>query len=74
MEESDQPGREAGFVSRSVDEFVNQLRGFTERLQGLPGAVPGRLSLPSLPKPPGAMSAAQLKAVAAALSASPWQP
>src|SRR5687768_12963902 len=69
MAQSDQPGREGGFVSRSVDEFVNQLRGFTERLQALPSAVPGRPSLPSLPSPPGAMSAAQLKAIAGAIRA-----
>jgi hypothetical protein len=69
MAQSDQPRQEGGFVSRSVDEFVNQLRAFTDRLQALPGAVPGRPSLPSLPSPPGAMSAAQLEAIAGAIKA-----
>jgi hypothetical protein len=53
-----------GLVSRSIDEFVNQLRGFTDRARSLAGAVPSRLSLPALPSPPGAMSAAQLRAIA----------
>jgi hypothetical protein len=56
-------------VTRSVDEFVNQLRGFTEKARSLAGAVPGRLSLPALPSPPGAMSAAQLRAVATTVTA-----
>jgi hypothetical protein len=51
-------------VGRSIEEFVSQLRGFTDRARSLAGAVPGRLSLPALPSPPGAMSAAQLGAVA----------
>jgi hypothetical protein len=59
----------SGLVGRSIDEFVNQLRGFTDRARSLAGAVPSRLSLPSLPSPPGAMSAAQLRAVAATVSA-----
>ena len=54
----------SGLVSRSIDEFVHQLRGFTDRARSLAGAVPTRLSLPTLPSPPGAMSAAQLRAVA----------
>jgi hypothetical protein len=69
MGEPDQAGRDSGFVSRSIDEFVNQLRGFTDRARNLAGAVPSRLSLPALPSPPGAMSAAQLRAVAQAVSA-----
>lgn len=56
-------------VARSVDEFVNQLRGFTDKARSLAGAVPGKLSLPALPSPPGAMSAAQLRAVAKTVSA-----
>ena len=52
-----------GLVGRSIDEFVNQLRGFTDRARSLAGAVPSKLSLPSLPSPPGALSAAQLRAV-----------
>ncbi|MDQ1662909.1 MAG: hypothetical protein QOJ68_2889 [Blastococcus sp.] len=56
-------------MARSVDEFVNQLRGFTDKARSLAGAVPGRLSLPALPSPPGAMSAAQLRAVAKTVSA-----
>jgi hypothetical protein len=53
-----------GLVGRSIDEFVNQLRGFTERARAVAGAVPARLSLPPLPSPPGALSAAQLRAIA----------
>ena len=62
-------GRERPFVARSIDEFVNQLRGFTDRARSLAGAVPSKLSLPALPSPPGAMSAAQLRAVAQAVRA-----
>ena len=54
----------SGLVGRSIDEFVNQLRGFTDRARAVAGAVPARLSLPALPSPPGALSAAQLRAVA----------
>jgi hypothetical protein len=51
-------GRDPGLVSRSIEEFVSQLRSFTERARGLAaGAVP------TLPSPPGAMSAAQLRAI-----------
>ena len=53
-----------GLVGRSIDEFVNQLRGFTDRARSVAGAVPAKLHLPALPSPPGAMSAAQLKAIA----------
>jgi hypothetical protein len=54
-----------GLVGRSVEEFINQLRAFTDRASGLArGAVPSRLSLPALPSPPGALSAAQLRAIA----------
>jgi hypothetical protein len=56
--------RDAGLVGRSIEEFVHQLRAFTDRARGLAaGAVPAGLSLPSLPSPPGAMSAAQLRAI-----------
>ena len=58
-----------GRVGRSVDEFVTQLRGFSDRARSLAGAVPARLHLPALPSPPGAMSAAQLKAIAQAVQA-----
>ena len=70
--EEEQPASEAAtsrLVGRSIDEFVNQLRGFTDRARSLAGAVPSKLSLPSLPSPPGAMSAAQLRAVAQAVQA-----
>ncbi|MGY1741829.1 MULTISPECIES: hypothetical protein [unclassified Blastococcus] len=51
-------------VPRSVEDFVAQLRTFTDRARGLAaGAVPGGFSLPRLPSPPGAMSAAQLRAI-----------
>jgi hypothetical protein len=69
MEQPKDPGRESRFGGRSVDEFVSQLRGFTDRVQGLAGMVPGRLSIPALPSPPGALSAAQLRAIAQAVSA-----
>ncbi len=54
----------SGLVGRSIEEFVHQLRGFTDRARAVAGSVPGRISLPALPSPPGAMSAAQLRAVA----------
>ena len=61
---------QGGLVSRSIDEFVHQLRTFTDRARGLAaGAVPSGISLPSLPSPPGAMSAAQLKAIADSVTA-----
>jgi hypothetical protein len=59
----------SGLVGRSIDEFVNQLRGFTDRARSLAGAVPSKLSLPALPSPPGALSAAQLRAIAQTVSA-----
>ena len=59
----------SGLVGRSIEEFVNQLRGFTDRARAMAGSVPGRLPLPALPSPPGAMSAAQLRAVAQTVSA-----
>jgi len=68
--EEDKPPSDAaagGLVGRSIDEFVNQLRGFSDRARSI--AVPSKLSLPSLPSPPGAMSAAQLRAVAQTVSA-----
>jgi hypothetical protein len=59
-----------GLVGRSIEEFVHQLRAFTDRARGLAaGAVPSGLTLPTLPSPPGAMSAAQLRAVASAVHA-----
>jgi hypothetical protein len=58
-----------GLVGRSIDEFVHQLRAFTDRARSLAGVVPSKLSLPSLPSPPGAMSAAQLRAVAKTVTA-----
>ena len=51
-------------VGRSIEDFVQQLRGFTDRARTAAGSVPSRLPLPALPSPPGAMSAAQLRAVA----------
>jgi hypothetical protein len=59
----------AGLVGRSIEEFVHQLRGFTERARTVAGAVPGKLHMPALPSPPGAMSAAQLKAIAQTVTA-----
>ena len=68
-EHSQRAAAQGGMVGRSIDEFVNQLRGFSDRARNLAGAVPGRLSLPALPSPPGAMSAAQVRAVAGAVHA-----
>jgi len=69
-EEQTTPGTaQSGLVGRSIDEFVNQLRGFTDRARSLAGAVPSKLALPSLPSPPGALSAAQLRAIAQTVSA-----
>ena len=53
-----------GLVGRSIDEFVSQLRGFTDRARSMAGSVPSKLNLPALPSPPGALSAGQLRAVA----------
>jgi hypothetical protein len=73
MSEERADGQEAGqsrLVARSIEEFVNQLRSFTDRARGLAqGAVPPRLGLPALPSPPGALSAAQLRAIAQAVRA-----
>src|SRR4051812_14951250 len=60
---------QGGLVSRSIDEFVQQLRGFSDRARTLAGSVPSKLSLPALPSPPGALSAAQLRAVAQTVTA-----
>ena len=65
--ERDDAEREAaasGLVGRSIDEFVNQLRGFTDRARSLAGSATSRLPIPPLPSPPGALSAAQLRAIA----------
>ena len=62
--EQEDAHRDHRLVGRSIDEFVNQLRGFTDRARSIAGAVPSRLALPVLPSPPGAMSAAQLRAIA----------
>ena len=51
-------------VARSIDEFVNQLRAFSDRARSIAGSVPSRVPLPALPSPPGAMSAAQVSAIA----------
>ena len=64
-EEQPAPGvAPSGLVARSIDEFVSQLRGFTDRARSLAGAVPSKLTLPALPSPPGALSAAQLRSIA----------
>jgi hypothetical protein len=71
MSEQEQGGAEvpgSGLVGRSIEEFVHQLRSFTDRARDLAGsAVPSGFTLPTLPSPPGAMSAAQLKAIAQAV-------
>ncbi len=58
-----EPGT-ARLVGRSIEEFASQLKAFADRARSVAGAVPGRLPLPALPSPPGALSAAQLRAVA----------
>jgi hypothetical protein len=69
-QERSEPGAASGnLVGRSVDEFVSQLRGFSDRARSLAGAVPSKLNLPALPSPPGALSAAQLRAVATTVTA-----
>jgi hypothetical protein len=70
--ERDDTEREAatsGLVGRSIDEFVNQLRGFSDRARSLAGSATSRLPMPTLPSPPGAMSAAQLRAIAQTVQA-----
>src|SRR3954465_8245534 len=69
QEQSEPEAAVGSLVGRSIDEFVSQLRGFTDRARSLTGAVPSKLHLPALPSPPGAMSAAQLRAVAQTVSA-----
>lgn len=63
------PAGPAGLVERSIEEFGHQLRAFTDRAKAVAGAAPGKLPLPPLPRPPGAMSAAQLTAIARSVSA-----
>jgi hypothetical protein len=64
QEQPDPQTPTSGLVGRSIDEFVNQLRGFSDRARNLAGSATSRLPLPALPSPPGAMSAAQLRAIA----------
>jgi hypothetical protein len=64
QEQPDPQTATSGLVGRSIDEFVNQLRGFSDRARSLAGSATSRLPLPALPSPPGAMSAAQLRAIA----------
>lgn len=65
MSEREDTGPEQGPGNRmawTMEDFVNQWKGFTDRARGLAvGAVP--FSPPRLPSPPGAMSAAQLRAI-----------
>ena len=68
--ETPRDGGAAGRVTRTVEDFVAQLRGFTDRATRLAtGAVPPGLALPRLPSPPGAMSAAQVRSIAASVTA-----
>jgi hypothetical protein len=69
-QEQTEPGVPSGnLVGWSIDEFVHQLRGFSDRARSLAGSVPSKLSLPALPSPPGALSAAQLRAIAQTVTA-----
>jgi hypothetical protein len=69
QERSESEAGTGNLVGRSIDEFVHQLRGFTDRARSIAGAVPSKLHLPALPSPPGAMSAAQVGAVAQTVKA-----
>lgn len=70
MQESQDREPPPGGLGRSVEDFVNQLRSFGDRARNLAGAVPGRIpGLPTLPSPPGALSAAQLRAIQEAVRA-----
>jgi hypothetical protein len=69
QEEPESTPATGGLVGRSIDEFVQQLRGFSDRARSIAGNVPSKLHLPALPSPPGAMSAAQLRAIARTVSA-----
>jgi hypothetical protein len=72
-EEEDRPGG----VSGLMQDFVAQLRGVTERLEGLTRigeslpSLPSPLSLPGLRNVPmpGALSAAQLNSIATSVAA-----
>ena len=64
QERAEQGTPTGNLVGRSIDEFVHQLRGFSDRARSLAGSVPSKLHLPALPSPPGAMSAAQVGAIA----------
>ena len=52
-QEQDTETAPSGLVGRSIDEFVHQLRGFTDRARSLAGAVPTKLSLPVAAQPAG---------------------
>jgi hypothetical protein len=70
VSESEDRSRDGGLVARSMEEFLAQMRGFTDRATRLAaGAVPSGLSLPGLPSPPGALSAAQVRSIAASVKA-----
>lgn len=61
------PKRDSRGIERAVEDFTGQLRGFAERAVGLVGgALPSGIELPT---PPGALSAAQIRAVARAVEA-----
>ncbi|MCU1616035.1 MAG: hypothetical protein JWO98_3575, partial [Frankiales bacterium] len=48
-EDGPEPTTATGMVGRSIEDFVRQLRTFTDRARALAqGAVPSRLSLPAL--------------------------
>lgn len=57
--------------SGGIEDFVNQLRAFADRaVHSVSGVLPSRLELPS---PPGALSAAQIRAVDRSVSAQRMQ-
>ncbi|HTK64573.1 MAG TPA: hypothetical protein VL595_19440 [Pseudonocardia sp.] len=65
-DESDGSHRSGG-----IEDFVNQLRAFADRaVHSVSGVLPSRLELPS---PPGALSAAQIRAVDRSVSAQRMQ-
>jgi hypothetical protein len=71
------PGMIPGVIPGVMQEFVAQLRGVAERLEGLTGLADSLPSMPSLPSvpvlrslpAPGALSAAQVKTITTSVAA-----
>jgi hypothetical protein len=56
-------------VPRLVQEFTSQLRGITERLEGLAGSGGGLPQVPGVLPLPGGLSAAQMTSIADSIAA-----